>query len=319
MNPNIIHLPLFAITNAWIYPLWRVGFGIGMAIVGLVAISFLFQLFAPRMIAISRATAKEAIAQPLFFIILALGVFLLMLFSILPYNTFGEDLKFYKDCGLRIIMVLSVGFALWTASLSIAEEIDGRTALTVLSKPIGRWQFILGKYFGILWPVMVMFVVLGAVFLSCVSYKVAYDARETAAQDPTAEACLEQMHQITPGLALVFMEAAVLASIAVAISTRLSMLPNLVICGSIYLLGHLVPLLSNSAVGKIPQVGFVASLLSAVLPVLENFDISAVAFLEPNQPTIPLSYLGLSAVYCLLYCGLAMLLALLLFEDRDLA
>jgi hypothetical protein len=163
-----------------------------------------------------------------------------------------------------------------------------------------------------------MFIVLGAVFLSCVSYKVAYDARETSSQDPTADVCLEQIEQIAPGLALVFMEAAVLASISVAISTRLPMLANLVICGSIYFLGHLVPLLANSAVGKIPQVGFVASLLSAVLPVLENFSVTPIAYFEPGK-VVPLAYLGMAGVYCLLYCGVAMLLALLLFEDRDLA
>ncbi|MCC6123441.1 MAG: ABC transporter permease subunit [Pirellulales bacterium] len=270
------------------------------------------------MTAVARTTAKEAVAQPLFFLILILGIFLLVLFTILPYNTFGEDLKIYKDGGLTLIMILSVVLALWTASLSIAEEIEGRTALTVLSKPIARWQFIVGKFLGILWPVAVMFIVLGAVFLSCVSYKVAYDARETSQQDPTAEVCLEQIEQIAPGLALVFMEAAVLAAISVAISTRLPMLANLVICGSIYFLGHLVPLLANSAVGKIPQVGFVAGLLSAVLPVLENFNVTAIAFFEPGK-TVPPAYLGLAGLYCLLYCGVAMLLALLLFEDRDLA
>jgi ABC-type transport system involved in multi-copper enzyme maturation permease subunit len=318
MNLTLFSTPFFFATNAWLYPLWWIIPGLIFAVALLYALPLLIQLFAPRLMAITRATAKEAIAQPLFFILLVIGVFLLVLLSILPYNTFGDDLKFYKDCGLQLIMILSVGFALWTASLSIAEEIEGRTALTVLSKPIGRWQFIMGKYFGILWPVMAMFVVLGAVFLSCVSYKTVYDARETSQQDPTAEVCMEQVEQIAPGLALVFMEAAVLASIGVAISTRLPMLANLVICLSIYLLGHLVPLLSNASVDKIPQVGFVASLLSAVLPVLENFNVTAIAFFEPGQ-SVPWSYLGLSAVYCLLYCGVAMLLALLLFEDRDLA
>ena len=318
MNSTIMLLPLFAITNAWIPPLWRVGLSAGVALACLYALSFLFQMLAPRMIAIARATAKEAVSQPLFFLVLLLGIFLLIISTILPYNTFGEDLKIYKDSGLTLIMLLSVGFALWTASLSIAEEIEGRTALTVLSKPIARWQFILGKFFGILWPVAVMFIVLGAIFLSCVSYKTAYDARESSQQDPTSEVCLEQMEQIAPGLALVFMEAAVLASISVAISTRLPMLANLVICGSIYFLGHLVPILANSAVGKIPQVGFVAGLLSAVLPVLENFNVTAIAYFEPKM-AVPLSYIGLAGVYCLLYCGVAMLLALLLFEDRDLA
>jgi ABC-type transport system involved in multi-copper enzyme maturation permease subunit len=312
-------LPLFSITNAWLVPLWRVAAVAAVAVIGLYALSYLFQLVAPRLVAISRATAKEAIAQPLFFIVLLVGVFALVMLTILPYNTFGEDIKIYKDSGLTLIMLLSVGFALWTASLSIAEEIEGRTALTVLSKPIARWQFIVGKFFGILWPVAVLFIVLGAVFLSCVSYKTAYDARETSQQDPTAEVCWEQIEQITPGLALVFMEAAVLASISVAISTRLPMLANLVICGSIYFLGHLVPILANSAVGKLPQVGFIANLLSAVLPVLENFNATGIAYLEPTDGPVPLAYIGLSAVYCLLYCGVAMLLALLLFEDRDLA
>jgi hypothetical protein len=314
----MLPLPLFAVANVWIPPLWRVALGATIAIACLYALSYLIQLAAPRMIAIARVTAKEAIAQPLFFIVLLLGIFLLIISTIVPYNTFGEDIKIYKDSGLTLIMLLSVGFALWTASLSIAEEIEGRTALTVLSKPIARWQFILGKFLGILWPVAVLFVVLGAVFLSCVSYKVAYDARETSQQDPTAEVCLEQMEQIAPGLALVFMEAAVLAAVSVAISTRLPMLANLVICGSVYFLGHLVPILANSAVGKIPQVGFVASLFSAVLPVLENFSVTSIAYFEARD-AVPPSYIAMSGVYCLLYCGVAMLLALLLFEDRDLA
>jgi ABC-type transport system involved in multi-copper enzyme maturation permease subunit len=317
MHSTLPLLPLFAM-SAWIYPLGWIFLGVVIAVLGLFAISVIFQLAAPRMTAIARTTAKEAVSQPFFYLILIPGMFLLGFSTILPYNTFGEDLKIYKDSGLTLIMILGVVLALWTASLSIAEEIEGRTALTVLSKPIARWQFILGKFFGILWPVAVMFIVLGAVFLSCVSYKVSYDARETSQPDPTSEVCREQVTQIAPGLALVFMEAAILAAISVAISTRLPMLANLMICGSIYFLGHLVPLLANSAVGKIPQVGFVAGLLSAILPVLENFNVTAIAFFEPGK-VVPLSYLGLAGVYCLLYCGLAMLLALLLFEDRDLA
>jgi ABC-type transport system involved in multi-copper enzyme maturation permease subunit len=317
MDSSITFLPLLGM-SAWIYPLGWIALGVVVAALGLFVVSVIFQLAAPRMTAIARTTAKEAISQPLFYIVLFPGMFVLAFLAILPYNTFGEDIKFYKDCGLQLMMVLGVFLALWTASLSIAEEIEGRTALTVLSKPIARWQFIMGKFFGILWPVVVLFIVLGAIFLSCVSYKVSYDARETAQSDPTAAVCGEQVAQIAPGLALVFMETAVLAAISVAISTRLPMLANLMICGSIYILGHLVPILANSAVGKIPQVGFVASLLSAILPVLENFNVTGIAYFEPGK-VVPIGYIGLAGVYCLLYCGLAMLLALLLFEDRDLA
>ena len=77
-----------------------------------------------------------------------------MIFPFVPYNTFGEDVKMLKAEDLTLIKVLAIVLALWTASVSIADEIEGRTALTVLSKPISRRQFILGKYVGILVPVV---------------------------------------------------------------------------------------------------------------------------------------------------------------------
>ena len=143
-----------------------------------------------------------------------------------------------------------------------------------------------------------------------------YDARETSRAEPTWQECQQEMQQIAPGLALAFMETTVLTAISVAISTRLPMMANLIICGAVYVLGHLVPMLANSALGQIEQVGFVAGLLAAVLPVLDHYDISA--SISTGQ-TVPLAYLGLVALSCLLYSTVAMLVALLLFEDRDLA
>ena len=73
------------------------------------------------------------------------------MFIYIPYNTFGEDVKMYKDSSLMTIMVLAILVAVWTASVSVADEIEGRTALTLLSKPISRRQFVLGKFLGIVW------------------------------------------------------------------------------------------------------------------------------------------------------------------------
>jgi len=216
-----------------------------------------------------------------------------------------------------LIMVLSISLALWTASVSIADEIEGRTALTLLSKPVSRRQFILGKFLGILVPVAIMFLVLGALFLASVSYKVVYDARETAQADPTWQQCRGEMLQIAPGLALSFMETIVLTSISVAISTRLPMLANLIICAVVYALGHLVPVLADSPMaGQNVYVRFVADLQAATIPVLEYFNISA--GISTRQP-VPGEYMAWAALYCLVYSTVALLLALLLFEDRDLA
>jgi hypothetical protein len=270
----------------------------------------------PKLSAIALATSKTEMAQPLFLICVVLGAFAIATFVWIPYNTFGEDIKMLKNTGLATMMVLGLIVAMWAASSSIADEVDGRTALTVLSKPVSRRQFILGKYVGILWVVAVLFVILGLVFLICVAYKPVYDARESAAETPQWQECLRHMVQIVPGILLAFMEAAVLAALSVAISTRLPLLANFVICFSIYALGHLTPLVVRSSMGEFEPVAFVGMFLATLLPVLENFNIQAAV---AGGSAVPYDYLLVSLVYCVLYATVAMLLALVLFEDRDLA
>ena len=315
MELPLISLPLFGALMTWLTPLWMVAVGVGIAVIALVCIYQALKLAMPKITAIAWTTAKEAVWQPLFYVLMAIGMFALILFPFVPYNTLGEDVVMVKNEGLTLIMVLSILLALWTASRSIAEEIEGRTALTLLSKPISRRSFILGKFLGIIAPVAIVFILLGALFLGSVSYKVVYDARENGQPEPTRQDCLDEMVQILPGLALAFLETVVLTSVSVAISTRLPMMPNLIICVSVYVLGHLVPVLVNSAAGRFEIVAFVGTLLAVVLPVLEHFNIyTAIA----TGNTVPWSYVGFAAIYCVLYSSVAMLLALLAFENRDL-
>ncbi len=286
------------------------------SVIGLFVMYFLIRWLAPRVSIIATATAKEAMSQPVFLLLTIVGVVALITFIYVPYNTFGEDVKMLKTSGMTLIKVLAIIVALWTASVSIAEEIEGRTALTVLSKPIGRRQFILGKFLGIVWPIVLMFVILGIVFLMTVSYKVVYDARESAKTVPEWQLCFEEVIRIVPGLILAFFEAVVMASISVAISTRLPMMPNLIICGSIYVLGHLGPLIARSSAGEIVFVKFIGRLIAVMLPVLDHYEIEgAIA----GASTVPSAYLWTALLYSALYCTAAMLLALIFFEDRDLA
>jgi ABC-type transport system involved in multi-copper enzyme maturation permease subunit len=285
---------------------------------GLVIGFLLLRAACPRIMAVASTTAKEALAQPLFQIVLAVGAAFLVITVFIPYNTFGEDVNMLKDTNLSFMMILSIFVALWTASVGLADEIEGRTALTVLSKPIGRAQFLLGKYLGVLMPVLLMFLYLGALFLISVSFKVVYDSRESAKQEPIWQLCYAEMIGILPGLALAFMETVVMAAIAVAIATRLPMLANLSICFTIYLVGHLLPLLVMSKKVSDPYgiVQFTGQLFAVVLPVLEHFNIYAAI---AGGAQVPWSYLGWALVYCVLYSSVALLFALLLFEDRDLA
>lgn len=286
------------------------------SVVGLFAIYLLIRWLAPQVSVIATATAKEAVSQPVFLLLTIAGVVALIAFIYVPYNTFGEDVKMLKTSGMTLIKVLAIIVALWTASVSVAEEIEGRTALTVLSKPVGRRQFILGKFVGIIWPILLMFVILGIFFLLTVSYKVVYDARESAKTTPEWQECFVEVIRIVPGLVLSFFEAIVMAAISVAISTRLPMLPNLIICGSIYVLGHLGPLIVKSSVGEIVFVKFIGRLITVLLPVLDHYEIEgAIA----GARSVPPEYLWTALLYSSMYCIAAMLLALIFFEDRDLA
>ncbi|MFO0890486.1 MAG: ABC transporter permease subunit [Isosphaeraceae bacterium] len=268
---------------------------------------------------IALATAKETIRQPAFFVMAVFAGALLILTIFVSYFTFGEDIKMYKDTGLTTISFFCMLLALLTASSTVAEEIEGKTAITLLSKPINRRQFIVGKFLGIELGVLALYLLLGALFAAGVWYKYAYDLRESAGGVAESSKRLAQVMQVMPGLALGFFEVTILTAISIAISTRLPMLVNLVVCILIFFLGHLSPVLVEStSQGQVNElVSFMARLFAWILPSLEFFNagpsISTGAVIPWQGYVLPA--LG----YCVLYSGAALLFAFLLFEDRDLA
>jgi ABC-type transport system involved in multi-copper enzyme maturation permease subunit len=308
-NPEMLVVPMMAVAMAAVF------------------FAYLLQRAAvPKLAAVALSTAKSEIAQPLYAILMAAGIFGLILFVYIPYNTFGDDIKQLKDSGLSLVLVLCILQSVWAATSSVAEEVEGKTALTVLSKPVSRLDFILGKFTGIAWAVGLMAVIFGLILLVTVAYKPIYDYREGGYEinhqpqntDPTWHDCHREMVQTVPGIVLAYLETLVIAALSVAISTRLPAIANFLISFAIYVLGHLTPLLVQSQVvaQQLPPVVFFGRLIATVLPVLDHFNIQA--SVAAGVP-VPMQYLAWSLVYCLLYSAIAMLLALTLFEDRDLA
>ncbi|MDO5554995.1 MAG: ABC transporter permease subunit [Planctomycetia bacterium] len=308
--------PLFGIPN-WVKGVSWIDAAAAGVLVVFIAFVFLLRSVFPKVGAIAWVTAKETLLQPLFLILTLAGIFGLFIFLFLPYHTLGEDIKIVVSQGLTLVKLFAVFLAVWTASTSIADEIEGKTALMILAKPVGRQNFVLGKYFGVMIAVTAMFIILGLFFVNTIGYKLVYDARESAKDVPTALECYQYVLTILPGLLLAYFETIVLAAISVAISTRLSLLPNLTICLTIYALGHLVPMIvvSNAAT-QLPLVAFFANLVSAFLPVLDHFNMETAVAMNKS---VPLNYMVLSGVYSLLFAAVAMVLSLALFEDRDLA
>lgn len=284
---------------------------------------------------IARATTKEAIRQPLFFLLLLISAAVLVVNTFMPFFTFGDDIRVLKDCGLATLLISGVLLAVWTAGSSITSEIEGKTAMTLLSKPINRRQFVLGKYVGILQAVIWLFIPLVLLMSFLIYYKVGYDQRETSAAEvspwyemvesaggmkipmPHPER-LGAVTQVLPGVVLSFFQVGVLAAISVAVATRLPMVVNLVVCFAVFIIGNLTPMMVTQGKTVIQNefVTFVARLIATVLPSLYSFDIyGALA----RGSSVPPSYLGLSLLYGVSYATATILVAFILFEDRDLA
>ncbi len=283
-----------------------------LAVTGLVV----FRQAAPRVWALALSTAKNEMAQPLYLLLLAIGLFLILLFGIYPFNTLGDDIRVLKDSGVTMIMVLGMLQAIWSAGTSVTDEIDGRTALTVLSKPVSRRSFILGKYAGIMLAVLVLFVIIGAVLAIVLSYKPIFEARETTRDVTTWQQGHAEIMTTIPLLILYFMETMAIGAVAVALATRLPLLANFISCFVIYVIGNLTSPLVASTEGNNELVGFVGKLIAVVVPNLNNFNVQSAV--DVGNP-IPMIYLCGVFNYLVCFALAAWMLAMLLFEDRDLA
>ena len=267
--------------------------------------------------AIAHSTFKTEISQPVYLLAFLIGFFFMVGSIFIPYNTFGEDIKMYKDSGLTLLRVLAIFVAIWAASKSVAAEIEGRTALTVLSKPVGRRQFIFGKFSGISLALGLFFIVLGFWLMVWIAYKPIYDFKEASKGLAEWTVCYQESVHMLPGIFLCYLEAVLFVAISVAISTRMGILPNFLICFSIYVLGHLTPLLvQSSSFASLPTVSVFANLIAIVFPVLNHFDVQAAV---NTNVQVPLVYIGWSMIYTAIYGTMTMLFALVMFEDRDLA
>jgi ABC-type transport system involved in multi-copper enzyme maturation permease subunit len=116
----------------------------------------------------------ELIRQPVFLLLVSSSSLFCMYLASIPYFGFGDDPKLVKDSVLAIMLLAGLLGAVLSASNSVAREIRTGTALAVLSKPVGRAQFLLAKYAGLAAALAVLtFVNLLAVLLAS---RMAYDA-----------------------------------------------------------------------------------------------------------------------------------------------
>lgn len=133
-----------------------------------------------QLITIARNTFVESIRQPIFFVLVMLCG-LLLAFSTwsaafsMGYDTTAEvsgDNKLLLDIGLATVFVCGTLLAAFIATAVVSREIDNRTVLTVVSKPVSRPTLVLGKYAGVAAALLLAVVVMLSFLLLCIRHGV---------------------------------------------------------------------------------------------------------------------------------------------------
>lgn len=137
--------------------------------------------------AIARITFIESLRQPVFFVVVVLSAVLQVFNTLLSAYTmgyteetevFGDD-KLLLDMGLATVLVCGTLLAAFVATSVLSREIDNKTALTVISKPVGRPLFVIGKYLGVSSAMSVAIIIMTAFFLLAIRHSVMSTARDT--------------------------------------------------------------------------------------------------------------------------------------------
>ena len=93
-------------------------------------------------------TLTEAVRQKVFNFFLIIGLVFIASASFFAQFTFGEQMKFIKDTCLGVISVISTLIAIVGTAQLLPSEVENRTIYTILAKPVRRFEFLLGKFFG---------------------------------------------------------------------------------------------------------------------------------------------------------------------------
>ena len=126
-----------------------------------------------KLIAITKTTFLETIRQPVYGVLLWVAAALLMVNPALAGFTLEGnegDIKVVKDVGLATLLLYGLLASVFSATGVITREIESHTVLTVVSKPVSRPSFLIGKYLGVCGAVLVGYYFLCLVFLLAVRH-----------------------------------------------------------------------------------------------------------------------------------------------------
>lgn len=243
-------------------------------------------------------TIREAIRNKVLYALVFFAVLLIGVGVLLSTLSYVEQERIIQDVGLSAIRLFSALIAIFLGVGLIHREVDRRTIYTIVTKAVARWEFLVGKYLGLVATVWLQVAVMSVAFLM-VSW--------------LTGAPLHAQH----GYALVLAagEVALLVAMATFFSAFTTPMLASFFTGGLYVVGHLTRDLKQlGSQSDAESVRWVSDWLYRVLPDLESFNLTVEALhglpVEPHEVWRPL-------VYGALYASLVLMAASWVFQRKD--
>jgi Cu-processing system permease protein len=255
--------------------------------------------------AIARSTFRQAIRDRLLYGILFFAVAMLFFGLVLGELSLHEEERVVIDVGLAGISLFTVIAATIAGVNLLYKELDRKTLFTVLSKPIARWQFLVGKFAGLAVTILLALSLMGVVLVLILLGK--------GMVVPTA---------LPHFLALISVEAVVVTAIAVFFSSFATPFMSGIFTFGIFVIGRNGDVLAELANRK--AGGFAGSILGFLVDITPNLylfypsgEMFEDRYRSIHTSFVPLEYVGYSAAYGLAYAACLIVLAVLIFRRKD--
>jgi ABC-type transport system involved in multi-copper enzyme maturation permease subunit len=252
-----------------------------------------------RIWAIAANSFREVIRDRILYFIGFFALLMAFAWRLLPEIAVGTHQKIFLDLGLAAIGLLGVMVAVFVGTGLINKEIDKRTILVLIPKPLSRAEFILGKHLGLSGVLAVMLGVMLVIYLlMLLGMKVSF--------------------QPLPLIVSVFylgLELILIAAVAIAFGVFTSSIIATLMTFGVYLMGHISKdLIQLGIISKNPNILAITKNIYLILPDLErlNFRNEAVYGLLPSADVL----IG-NALYSLVYTGLLLGISILIFSRRQ--
>jgi ABC-type transport system involved in multi-copper enzyme maturation permease subunit len=252
-----------------------------------------------RIWALARNTFREAVRDRVLYSILLFAGAIIAMSLVLEDITVGDQAKVVRSVAQGAIDIFGSIIAMFLGVSLVWKEVERRTVYTIISKPISRWQFILGKYLGMVLTLTVELAILLMVYVVFMSIQ----------QGPPPAV-------VYVSIVMLLLELMLLSSWATLFSAYSSPTTAGGFTLAVFVIGHLADdiwLFGSQA--SSPALREMSQYLYWVLPNFELFNIRDFAV---HELAIPWSQVGGAAAYGLLYTGLILTLAMVIFERRDL-